>query len=137
MQRAMIAACGLFAALAVTPAAHAVPLAKPQASPQGIVTQVAPGRGPGGPGGAMSHPGAPGRFMGGGGPGPRMHGPRVGGVNHHHHHGPRFRGLYAPFVGYGAYYGYREGCGWLRRRAEATGSPYWWRRYEDCVDDNY
>ena len=49
--------------------------------------------------------------------------------------------LRAPFVGYGAYYygggGYREGCGWLRRRAEATGSPYWWRRYEDCVDDNY
>jgi hypothetical protein len=71
-----------------------------------------------------------------------LHGPRFGGGggHHHHHHGPRFRGLYyAPFVGYGAYYGsgYREGCGWLRRRAEATGSPYWWRRYEDCVDDNY
>jgi len=44
-------------------------------------------------------------------------------------------------VGYGAYYygdgGYSEGCGWLRRRALATGSRYWWARYEDCVDDNY
>ena len=54
-------------------------------------------------------------------------------------HGLRFYGY--PFVGYGAYYdgdgGYSEGCGWLRRRALATGSRYWWARYEDCVDDNY
>jgi hypothetical protein len=65
---------------------------------------------------------------------------RGGGGRHgHHHHGPRFRGFYAaPFVGYGGYYAYRNyggGCAWLRRRAEETGSGYWWRRYEDCLDD--
>jgi hypothetical protein len=30
-------------------------------------------------------------------------------------------------------YGYRSDCGWLRRRALDTGSPYWWRRYRACV----
>jgi hypothetical protein len=29
-------------------------------------------------------------------------------------------------------YGYRSGCGWLRRRALETDSPYWWRRYRAC-----
>jgi hypothetical protein len=30
-------------------------------------------------------------------------------------------------------YGYVPGgCGWLRRRALATDSPYWWRRYRAC-----
>ena len=24
-------------------------------------------------------------------------------------------------------------CWWLRRQALITGSPYWWRRYNDCV----
>jgi hypothetical protein len=34
----------------------------------------------------------------------------------------------------GAYaYGYADKCGWLRRRAQATGSPYWWQRYEECT----
>ncbi len=23
-------------------------------------------------------------------------------------------------------------CGWLRKRAIVTGSPYWWRRYRAC-----
>ena len=58
----------------------------------------------------------------------------------HHGHGPGLRFYGYPFVGYGAYYdrgGYGEGCGWLRRRAQATGSRYWWARYEECVDDNY
>ena len=51
-----------------------------------------------------------------------------------------YRGFYgAPFVGYGAYYGggYYEGCHWIRRRAQATGSRYWWTRYEDCIVNNY
>jgi hypothetical protein len=26
-------------------------------------------------------------------------------------------------------------CQWLRRRALATGDPYWWSRYDDCVED--
>ncbi|HZT47363.1 MAG TPA: hypothetical protein VFA64_05270 [Hyphomicrobiaceae bacterium] len=28
-----------------------------------------------------------------------------------------------------------DGCHWLRRRALATGDPYWWSRYDDCVED--
>ena len=24
-------------------------------------------------------------------------------------------------------------CGWLYRRAVATGSPYWWNRYYQCT----
>jgi hypothetical protein len=49
----------------------------------------------------------------------------------HHRH---FRG----FVGYpyvDGYYGYSDGCYWLRRRALATGSSYWWNRYYDCTND--
>ena len=26
-----------------------------------------------------------------------------------------------------------SGCEWLRRRAIATGSNYWWRRYRHCI----
>ena len=33
---------------------------------------------------------------------------------------------------YGAY-AYSGGCGWLRARAAATGSRYWWRRYNNCL----
>jgi hypothetical protein len=55
--------------------------------------------------------------------------------------GDRFyRGFYGrPFIGYGAYYGagFSEGCGWIRRRAQATGGRYWWARYENCIDKNY
>jgi hypothetical protein len=33
-------------------------------------------------------------------------------------------------------YAYTEdGCDWLRRRARATGDPYWWSRYEACVEE--
>lgn len=38
--------------------------------------------------------------------------------------------------GYGRPYGYRR-CGWLRRRARITGSPYWWRRYRRCMWRHY
>jgi hypothetical protein len=31
-------------------------------------------------------------------------------------------------------YGYYGGCEWLRVRAEETGSGYWRRRYEDCIE---
>jgi len=38
---------------------------------------------------------------------------------------------------YGAYsgydYGYASSCGWLRRKAIHTGSPYWWKRYHYCI----
>jgi hypothetical protein len=47
----------------------------------------------------------------------------------------------APAYGYTSY-GYDAGytyaadgsCGWLYRRAINTGSPYWWNRYNDCID---
>jgi hypothetical protein len=28
---------------------------------------------------------------------------------------------------------YAGSCSWLRREAIATGSPYWWRRYQACL----
>lgn len=45
--------------------------------------------------------------------------------------GRRYRGRrYRRGRVYGYYYG--GGCAWLRRRAYATGSAYWWRRYNRC-----
>ena len=31
------------------------------------------------------------------------------------------------------YYAYGDNCYWLRQRAYATGSPYWWSRYNACL----
>ncbi len=148
MQRTMmagLAAGALFTAVATVHTAEAFAAGKVQAPAAGsMVTEVGrggygggggPGGGGGGPGGG--HGGGHGHH--GGGPGPGWGG--GGGHHHHHGHGGGFRFYGAPFVGYGAYYygggGHYEGCGWLRRRALATGSRYWWARYEDCVDDNY
>jgi hypothetical protein len=52
----------------------------------------------------------------------------------HHRHGKSFRRFYGPdiFVYGGTGYGYND-CGWLRRQAVITGSPYWWQRYQDCL----
>jgi hypothetical protein len=143
MKRVMMAGLAvgaLLSAAATVCTAEAFPAGKVQAPAAGsMVIDVGRGGYGGGPGGG--HGGGPGGGHGGGyghGPG---HGWGGGGGGHHGHaHGGlRFYG--APFVGYGAYYygggGYSEGCGWLRRRAEVTGSGYWWARYEDCVDDNY
>jgi hypothetical protein len=30
-------------------------------------------------------------------------------------------------------YAYGDDCWWLLRRAQATGSPYWWDRYNACI----
>jgi hypothetical protein len=30
-------------------------------------------------------------------------------------------------------YAYGDNCWWLLRRAQATGNPYWWDRYNACV----
>ena len=52
--------------------------------------------------------------------------------NDHHGHGHRvFRNGVWVWVGGPDYYA--GDCGWLLRRARATGSPYWWSRYNDCV----
>ncbi len=58
--------------------------------------------------------------------------------DHDHHHGHNhFFVAGFPYY-YGGYYydsGYYGGsCSYLHSRAVRTGSPYWWRRYEDCVD---
>lgn len=34
--------------------------------------------------------------------------------------------------GYRGPKGRRGGCGWLRQKAQRTGSPYWWDRYDAC-----
>ncbi len=36
--------------------------------------------------------------------------------------------IYGPDI-----YTYGDDCGWLLRRAQMTGSPYWWDRYDACV----
>jgi hypothetical protein len=55
---------------------------------------------------------------------------------HRHRHPHRFHRhrfiVAAPLV-YGAYY-YGDGCYWLWRNAQETGSPYWWNRYYACLD---
>lgn len=147
MQRVMmagLAAGALFTAVAAVSPAEAFPAGKLKAPTAGsMASEVGRGGYGGGRGGGHGgggHGGGHGHHGGGGGPG---HGPGPGwggggGHHHGHHHGHGFRFYGAPFIGYGAYYGgYGEGCGWLRRRALATGSRYWWARYEDCVDDNY
>jgi hypothetical protein len=57
------------------------------------------------------------------------------GGGHHFRHSHRVRPhifLYSAPFAYG-YYGYSDGCSWLRRRALHTGSPYWWDRYYACI----
>jgi hypothetical protein len=41
--------------------------------------------------------------------------------------------FYGPGYGYDDYYYYSD-CDWMRRRALATGAPYWWDRYYSCVN---
>jgi hypothetical protein len=62
-------------------------------------------------------------------------------ANSHRNHGRFHRRVFVgvPFA-YGAYYPYYYdggGCYWLRRRAVATGSPYWWSRYDACLSGYY
>jgi hypothetical protein len=53
-----------------------------------------------------------------------------------HDHGNRHRvfrngawvWVYGPDI-----YAYGDDCSYLLRRAQITGSAYWWQRYEDCV----
>jgi hypothetical protein len=60
------------------------------------------------------------------------HGPRYD-KTHVRRHGRRF--VWGPGITFWFYDGYYYGeCEWLRRRAIATGSSYWWRRYYQCRD---
>ena len=65
--------------------------------------------------------------------GPRVYGWRSGGPHHSHFHRRRGFGVVGGDY-YDGDYGYYGGCGWLRARAEETGSGYRWRRYEECLD---
>lgn len=75
-------------------------------------------------------------------------GPRLGANDHFdnghghidHDHFDHGRGRHGRFPSdvfvYGgdyADYGYAGDCSWLRREARATGSAYWWRRYQQCL----
>lgn len=51
-----------------------------------------------------------------------------------HHRGTRYLWGGLPFYFYDGYY--HGDCGWLRRRAEITGSRYWWIRYRQCREDD-
>ncbi len=54
-----------------------------------------------------------------------------GGIHHfRHRHGVFIAAGYPYYYDYD--YGYYGGCGWLYRRAVATGSSYWWHRYRRC-----
>ena len=58
-------------------------------------------------------------------------------VNNHRFNNRRFFavGFFPGYYDYGYYdYGYYGGgCSWLYRNAIATGSPYWWNRYQYCI----
>ncbi len=63
----------------------------------------------------------------------RVYGWQGGPHNRHIHH----RHGYGVIVGSGYYdgdYDYYGGCEWLHERAVETGSRYWWRRYENCLE---
>jgi hypothetical protein len=64
--------------------------------------------------------------------GPGGVGVRVG--DGHRDRGRHHRGRHHSWgPGFYFYDGYYHGdCGWLRRRAEETGSRVWWRRYRQC-----
>jgi hypothetical protein len=110
--------------------------------------QVVPGA-RGHSGGVRAYGGSP-RVYGGS---PRVYGgsPRITGPSYGYaprydggrRHAGRFHGRRLLYGGvplaYGAYYyGYRnDGCGYLLRRAEATGDPYWWDRYNACINGYY
>ena len=96
-------------------------------------------------GGGRSFSGGSGRsFSGRAGNGPRVSGDRSGSRvygyngrgNHRGHHRRGFVGVpYGYGYGYGSDYGYTNGaCSYEYNRAVATGSAYWWNRYQDCID---
>ena len=51
--------------------------------------------------------------------------------NHSNRHRVFRNGAWIWVYGPGYYAG--GDCYWLLQRAQVTGSPYWWSRYEDCV----
>ena len=73
----------------------------------------------------------------GGGGGPRVMYGGGGHIHSGHRHVHRFhrhRFIFAAPLVYGTY-AYGDGCHWLWRNAQETGSRYWWNRYNACLDD--
>jgi hypothetical protein len=66
----------------------------------------------------------------------RSGGHRVASSGHRHH---RRGGGYVTYVDEGPYYyydtEYSDDCGWLLRKARATGKRYWWNRYYECIEE--
>ncbi len=61
-----------------------------------------------------------------------------GSDKHGKHHRRHRRVLVGLPIIYGGYHYYYYGdCDWLRRRALATGSLYWWDRYYACTYEGY
>ena len=114
--------------------AASMPVLKGDAPP-GLVTLI--GRG-GGRGGGGKHAGGRGgsgkqAYRGRGGRKQRAcKGGGYGYYNRHIRRGHNYRRYrYSSWYGRPGYSG--GGCGWLYRRAAATGNPYWWSRYYDCI----
>jgi hypothetical protein len=70
-----------------------------------------------------------------GGPFHRSGPSRFVGSHHHRHYYQRRFFIGAPLAfGFYGYAYYSGSCRWLRSRALYTGSPYWWDRYEACIN---
>src|SRR6185503_17136369 len=144
----VMAMTALAASLLVSTAAIAAPANLSDAlQPASGLTLVKGGGGGGGGGGRIGGDAGP-HFNGGQHIG-AVGGPRGGvryGANDHfdngHNHFDHDHGRHARFFPGDAFfyggdyadYGYYGGdCGWLARQARATGSAYWWQRYNACV----
>lgn len=148
IKQALLAGAVACLLVVTTGASSALPLAKPDVQPSGVTLVGKGGHGHGHGGGFRS--GGFGKSFGnsfgsyrsrGSGMGLKGYRPNSGFRNYayknhgHHHRGRRFYayGGFPYYAYYGSYgYGYGDECGWLRRRALATGSGYWWSRYEEC-----
>jgi hypothetical protein len=101
---------------------------------------MSPGPGKGSPGVGSPGQGGPGMgSQGQGGPamrqgdrGKRGEGERMGERSRAQIGGDREQRYTGRRLQSGRSYGYIANCGWLRQRALATGSPFWWRQYREC-----
>ena len=100
---------------------------------------AAHGGGGGMHGGGGAHFGGGGHSGGGGvgrsfaAPGRSAAGARVYGYQAGVHRGHGRHIITVPY-GYDGYGYYGGSCAYDYNRAVATGSPYWWSRYQDCID---
>ena len=129
MRRSLLtaaAASALALSIGFGPASAFSPIGK-TADPEGLLQKVQRSeRGPGAGKGKGTGEGVRSRDRG-----PRAEFRSGKGDGDRRRHGRR-GGDFGIYVGPG--YGYVSDCEWLRRRAGATGSSYWWRRYRACIN---